>query len=251
VRARQELERLNSIKDDFLSLATHELRTPLTAIQGNVELMLHSLRKATEGEKSEASQRLRLDQQKQLLERTVQQVVRMSKLINQMLDVTRMRGKVFELQMSNNVDIVALTRSVIDQASHDNHAVVLKADEESIKGRMDEMRVEQVLTNLLSNAIKYSPKGTTVTIAVKRDAEKNEAVISVRDQGMGISPEDQQHIFNRFYRAEIRNSAKVEGLGLGLYISYEIVQQHGGSTWLESEPNAGSTFYFSLPLHSA
>ena len=111
----------------------------------------------------------------------------------------------------------------------------------------DEARVEQVLNNLMSNAIKYSSPGKPVVAGVEQ-GQSNEVIVWVRDQGPGIGQEEQAHIFDRFYRSHAYENPGVEGLGLGLYIAHEIVNRHGGRMWLASKPEAGSTFYFSLPL---
>lgn len=250
VRARQELERLDKLKDDFLSLATHELRTPLTAIQGNAEVMLYALRRKIAQIKDEEQEEQGTQQSQTMLERIVQQVGRMSRLIDEMLDVTRIRGKVFELQMREGVDMIALVQRVIEQVPHNSHEVVLEVAGEAIIGNWDEGRIEQVLNNLVSNAIKYSPKNMQVIVTVECAAnDADEVIVSVKDAGLGISKEEQQHIFDRFYRAQNTYGTKIDGLGLGLYIAHEIITQHGGRIWLESEPKAGSTFYFSLPLN--
>jgi two-component system, chemotaxis family, CheB/CheR fusion protein len=106
-----------------------------------------------------------------------------------------------------------------------------------------------VLNNLLENAIKYSSPDKPVTIGIAHPSQPtSEVVVWVRDEGSGIGEEEQAHIFDRFYRVLASESPQIKGLGLGLYISHEIIIHHGGRMWLESKPGAGSTFYFSLPL---
>ncbi|HYC83029.1 MAG TPA: ATP-binding protein, partial [Candidatus Paceibacterota bacterium] len=114
----------------------------------------------------------------------------------------------------------------------------------SVKG--DSKRVSQVLINLLSNAIKYSPYDKRVIVTVQK--KDKEAVVGVKDFGIGIPKQKQSRIFQRYYRAHDRDLAYT-GLGIGLYISYQIVQRHGGRMWVDSEEGKGSTFYFSLPLN--
>src|SRR5204863_8797027 len=111
---------------------------------------------------------------------------------------------------------------------------------------VDERRIEQVLNNLSSNAIKISTPVKPIEVRVEQD--KHEVTIAVRDEGVGISEEQQRHIFERFYHVHDGANASIEGLGLGLYIAHEIVVRHGGRMWLESKPGKGSAFYFSLPL---
>jgi signal transduction histidine kinase len=178
-----------------------------------------------------------------------QQVSKMNHLIAELLDATRMRGNVFELEYSERVDFVALSRRVVEQFSHVDHQVTLKSTQERVVGSADEGRIEQVLKNLIGNALNYSPKDKAVVVTVQGQANPpEEVVISVHDEGQGISQEEQAHLFERFYRAPGQGQAKVEGLGLGLYIAHEIVVQHGGRIWVESQPGQGTTFSISLPL---
>jgi signal transduction histidine kinase len=249
VQARQELEKLDHLKDDFLSFATHELRTPLTAILGNAQILEKLMRRQTGSLNAQEGQRLSLEQELTLLERIRQQVGKMNKLIEELLDATRMRGNVFELEYTERVDFVALTRRVVEQFSHIDHQITLKTPEESLVGTADEGRVEQVLKNLMSNALNYSPKDQPVTVSVEgQTTHPEEVVIAVHDEGQGIPQEEQAHLFERFYRVPGQGQAKVEGLGLGLYIAQQIVVQHGGRLWLQSQPGQGTTFYLSLPL---
>lgn len=120
--------------------------------------------------------------------------------------------------------------------------------EEELVISVDRDRIEQVLYNLISNALKYSPADTQVNVEVKRlqQSEHDEVVVAVHDKGQGISQEDQEHLFERFYRAHHERD-NVEGLGLGLYITQAIVSQHKGRIWVESQLDQGSSFYFTLP----
>ncbi len=247
VQARQEIERLNRVKDEFLSLASHELRTPLTAMMGHAERLLRKLEQvrnhAAQGEQQAS---LNIEQQMQALESIIQQIRRMNRLIDEMRDLTRIRGELLQLNNRGNIDIVALVRRVIEQHGvASGRPIKLESGEERITGTWDEVRVEQVLDNLLSNALKYSPAETPVTVGIER--HDNEIVVRVRDEGPGIQEEQQAHIFDRFYRIE--NNGGQEGLGLGLYIAHEIVRLQGGRLWLESKEGQGSTFFFSLPLN--
>jgi len=168
-----------------------------------------------------------------------------------MMDITRMRAEMFQLENRRHVNIVELVRRVVEQDTNStHHKLNLHTDAQELLVTSDEIRIEQVLNNLLSNALKYSPKGTPVEVDVESrpENEPKEVVVWVRDKGPGISEEEQLHIFDRFYRTHNKKTAKVEGLGLGLYIAHEIIHQHGGHMWLESKPGAGSTFYFALPL---
>jgi signal transduction histidine kinase len=192
-----------------------------------------------------------VDQEVQMLERIIHQARRMDKLVGEMMDITRIRSELFQLEKRQHVNIVELVRRVVEQDPINTlHKLDIHTDAQELLVTCDEIRVEQVMNNLLSNAIKYSPKGTPIEVGIESrpDNEPKEVVVWVRDKGPGINEKEQLNIFDRFYRTHNKKSAKVEGLGLGLYIAHEIIHQHGGHIWLESKPGEGSTFYFSLPL---
>ncbi len=239
VKAREEMEKLNRLKDEFFSLASHELRSPLTSILGNTQMLERYVKRG----EAEAGRENII----RVLDSIIHQVYRLSRFIDEMVDVTRIGAHMFELHNREQVDIVALTRCIIEEYSGINdHPLKLEADAESICGHWDADRLEQVLNNLVSNAIKYSPPGRPVVVGVKQ--QDGEAIVSIKDEGRGISQEDQAHIFERFYRTANGNEKQVEGMGLGLYIAYTIIVQQGGRMWVESESGEGSTFFFSLPL---
>lgn len=250
VKIRQEMERLNRLKDEFIALAGHELRTPLTSIMGNSEFLQRSVGRQLNGAKSEnttEASRGKLEQQQRMLESILHQSGRLNSLINDMLDIARIHGSQLELHNSEQVPLVALVRSVIEnRMTLSQRPITLETNEEAISGSWDEARIEQVLNNLLSNAIKYSPDNTPVIVRIER--KEQEVIVSVHDAGQGISEEQQAHIFDRYYRVRTKENVSVDGLGLGLYIAHEIVALHGGRMWLESTPGEGSAFYFSLPL---
>ena len=250
VQARHELERLDGIKDDFLSLTTHELRTPLTTILGNAQILLRSLKKQARQLSDKDSQRGQFEQWVGNLDRIVYQTNKMNTMIGEMTDVTRLSGNVFELHTTEGVDIVELIQRAIELhrvADENKHPIEFTASTDAAIGTIDAARVEQVLNNLVSNALKYSPAGKPVSVSITYATDTTDLVIvAVHDEGYGISEKEQEHIFDRFYRASSRE--KADGLGLGLYIAHEIVTKQGGRMWLESTPNVGSTFYFSLPL---
>ena len=253
-RARQEMEQLNYLKDDFLSVASHELRTPLTSIQGNAQLLLRKLQRQAPTSHAEAQHSVEgqenSTQEVQILERMIQQVNRLKRLIDEMADITRLHGKVLELKNRENVDIVEVVRRVVESsAAITDHVIRMQTNTETLLGNWDEARLEQVVNNLLSNALKYSPSNTTVQVGIERQA--NEVVIWVRDRGQGMSKEEQAHIFDRFYRVHRNEGTSADGLGLGLYIAHEIITRYGGRMWVESRPGKGSTFYVSLPLAKA
>ena len=245
-QARQELEHLNKLKDEFLSFASHELRTPLTSILGDAQLAQRDL-KRQEAIASTETQAQGIQQAENNLDRIVHQTKRMGRLINEMLDITRIRDDMFELKTSEDLNLVELVRRVVEQMKATaDRSIVLEANEEAIRGTFDADRIEQVLNNLIDNAVKYSPPDKPVEVRIER--QFNEATIRVRDQGPGISKEEQELIFKRFYRAHSEDASETGGLGLGLYIAHKIVTRHGGRLWLESRPGEGSTFYLTLPL---
>ncbi len=247
---RIELERLDTIKDDFLSLTTHELRTPLTTILGNAQILLRSLKKHATQLSDKDGQRGQFEQWVNNLDRIVYQTNKMNTMVGEMTDVTRLSGKVFEIHTTEGVNIVELMQRVIEQHRLDDnnkHSIEFTTSTDTVIGTVDVARVEQVLNNLLSNALKYSPANKPVEVSMNYATDTTDLVIiAVRDEGYGISEEEQEHIFDRFYRASSHERA--DGLGLGLYIAHEIVTQQGGRMWLESTQNEGSTFYFTLPL---
>jgi signal transduction histidine kinase/chemotaxis methyl-accepting protein methylase len=249
--AYQELEQLSGLKDDFLSLASHELRTPLTVISAMAELLCRRLEnQAPSSAPSPVLQHSLLDGLKQMRD----QGNRMATLIRDMLDVSRLHADVFALSDGKRFNLADLVRRVADQQRMlTGRAITLDLEEELLLGSWDEGRIEQVVTNLLTNALKYSPAQGTITLTLKRQrgaSAAGEVLLGVRDQGCGISPEHQAYLFDRFYRVRTGQNESGGGLGLGLYITAEIVKRHGGRIWVESRPGAGSTFWVALPVHT-
>ncbi len=244
------------LKDLFFSVAGHELRTPLTSIRGYAQIMERNLIQLVENEQSPDVVRKIQVKTRRYLENIVHQTDQMNKLISQLMDFTRLQNAQFDLIYQNNINQNDLILRVVEQqrVAHSDSVIITQLSPIPVYGSWDESRIEQVLNNLISNAIKYSPVGSPVVVALESQSGKDspdEVVIWVKDQGQGINPEEQQNVFDRFYRARSSNKRSVEGLGLGLYICHEIVSKHGGRMWLESEPNVGSTFYFSLPLNKS
>ena len=242
VQARRNLEQADALRDDFLSLTTHELRGPLTTMKGNAQLLQRMVQRRQNGQPEDPD----LQQEVAMTRQIVHQTERMNRLIGEMFDVARLRNQAFELHQVENVDLVALVRHMVETYTVPNREIRLDADGQKALGRYDPDRIEQVLQNLLSNAIKYSPPEKPVLVTVQ--LHENEVVIAVKDEGEGIAEDDLAHIFDRFYRTEHSRNGKVEGLGLGLYIAYGIVEQQGGHMWCESQPGKGSTFFCSFPL---
>jgi len=241
-RARDEIQRLLHLRDEFISVAGHELKTPLTPMSIQTQLLVRTMRTSPEVVKTE---RIR-----PYLEMCNRQIATMVRLIETLLDVSRLRLGTFTLKAEPGVDLGEVTREVVSRLRPQWEAagmpVVLSIDAPAPRGPWDRVRLEQVVSNLLSNAIKFGG-GHPIEVAVSRDARRARLLVS--DHGIGISVEDQERIFNRFERASSIKS--FGGLGLGLYITRQIVTAHGGTIHVESQPGAGATFIVELPLEGA
>ncbi len=229
----------NRLKDEFLGIASHELKTPMTTIQGYVQV----LRRRASQENMDKAALIRV------VDTINDQTRRMNRLVDELLDISRIEAGRLEIHREV-VDLEQLLIQVVEQQqmTNDQVAIHLRVGENAthLKVVGDEARLQQVALNLLSNALKYSPEGGSVSVGLQR--EDNAAVVSVRDQGVGISEEEQAHLFERFFRTEGARQSGVSGLGLGLYIASSIVMQHGGRMWVASQPGQGSAFFFSVPL---
>ncbi|MDD1966488.1 ATP-binding protein [Pseudomonas sp. NPDC090203] len=233
-----ELEHAIRMRDDFMSIVSHEVRTPLNGLI--LETQLRKLHLA----KDNASA-FTMDKLKAMVERDERQIQSLIRLIEDMLDVSRIRtGKLSIRTTAFDLSelVVNLLESYGAQIAAAESVVTLHASEPVI-GVWDEFRLEQVVANLLTNALRY---GAHKPIEVRVYCEGNEARVEIRDQGIGISPENQKRIFQQFER--VSASHVVAGLGLGLFISDQIVAAHGGSITVESEEGKGSMFRISLPL---
>jgi PAS domain S-box-containing protein len=221
-------------KNDFIGMVSHELKTPLTSLTALVQVLNAKLKNTEDPFVPGA------------LEKANAQVKRMSTMINGFLNISRLEsGKI--LIEKTHFDIEQLVQEIADEmrVTVTTHTLSLTLCQ-SIDIYADRDKINSVISNLISNAVKYSPKGTTIQVSCAVNAE--EVIVSVSDEGIGIKPSDANKIFNRYYRVESSNTRHISGFGIGLYLSAEIVERHGGKIWLESEPEKGSTFYFSLPL---
>lgn len=236
ITERKELEKR---KDEFISLASHELKTPVTTLKGFAQLLLRRLKKQGGDTQS-------LDS----LDKMVAQLDKQTLLINDLLDISRIQaGKlVFREEYFDLAGLVKETVENLDETFPSHRLLIASSTPAPIYGDRD--RIGQVLINLLTNAVKYSPLADKVLIALK--CADNQARVSVQDFGLGISSDQQQQVFERFYQvASGGKNRNLTGLGIGLYISKEIVQRHQGRIWVESTFGQGSTFYFTLPLASS
>lgn len=224
-------------REDFLSVAAHELKTPLTSILGYTQLL--RARAQVEGGIAERDQ--------VAVSVIHEQAERLHRLIESMLDLSRLQAGQFEIKPAA-MDLVTLTRRVVDQMQPtlEQHTVTFHCQDDSLLILGDEGRLDEVVYNLIQNAIKYSPQGGPVTVTLER--EGTSARLAVSDHGIGIPAAVQSRIFERFYRAWNANPVQVSGLGIGLFVVKEIVTRHGGAVEVESAEGKGSTFIVRLLL---
>jgi two-component system, LuxR family, sensor kinase FixL len=229
-KAREEVRE----RDEFLSIASHELRTPVTALQLQLQLLQRAAQRSLE-ELPKA-----LEGKVDTLER---QTRRIALLVNELLDVSRMRLGKLELRYED-LDLAEVGREAVAHLGDEiaRSGSPLRVDLRSAPGRWDRMRLEQVMTNLLVNAAKFG-KGRPIALAIA--ADETHARIRVSDQGIGIPVEHQTRVFERFERAV--PAQHFGGLGLGLYIVRQIVEAHGGAILVESTPGDGATFTVEIP----
>jgi PAS domain S-box-containing protein len=231
ITERRQIERQ---KDDFIGIASHELKTPVTSIRLYGEI----LRKHYRGSKDKTAA--------DLVERMHSQLMRLNALVASFVNVYNLQTGKMKLKKSRFF-LKDLVRETVGnfQYTINTHTIQQKG---LFRGKVfaDKRRINQVLVNLISNAIKYSPRGKKVVVTITQ--KNDEALVSVKDFGMGIPAEEQEKIFDRFFRVRGSREKNIPGLGLGLYISDQIVKQHHGRLWAKSVQGKGSTFYFTLPL---
>ena len=234
-QARAEIERLLALQSEFVAIASHELRGPLTVMKGRAQMLSRMLNNQNNGTRSAQDMVAGFDNQ----------INRMAALIDEIGDVTRLRTGQFVLNVQPEVDVVALVRRIVSeyQESGTSHPIHFETTSNRVTIQADVARLTQVVGNLIDNAAKYSEPDAP--IAVRMDTDMDDVRITIQDSGVGIAPEQQAHIFDRFYRVSTGQHAS--GLGLGLYISNQIIQQHRGRMSLESTPGVGSAFTISLP----
>ena len=230
----EDQKQIERKKDEFLSIASHELKTPLTSIRAYVQLLDRNLKSSE------------LNHNKKYVEKAQSQITKLTDLIAQLLDVSKIEnGNVkLNIQPFNVKHLIENSCDIINQIHEDSIITILGNDDE-LEIYADESRIEQVLINYLTNAFKYSPDNKHIT--VKRENTGNELIIRVKDNGIGIPIDKQNRIFGKFYRVE-ESSFKFQGLGMGLYISAEIIKKHQGKFGVTSSYGKGSEFHFSIPI---
>ena len=240
-----EQKALQRERNEFVSTASHEMRTPVAAVEGYLSM-------ATNPKLAQIDARA-----KDYIEKAHQASLHLGKLFQDLLSVTKLEDR----RLQDNITVFSLTdllRTTVDnmallaqakglvltlateQASHERAVLTPLAEVEA-----DKDRIQEVISNLIDNAIKYTPQGS---ITAKLTTDENNAIVSVTDTGIGISPEDQKHLFEKFYRVNSSMTREIGGTGLGLYISRNLIEHYGGKLYVESTPSKGSTFSFTLPL---
>jgi len=222
---------LEKRKDDFISIASHELKTPVTTLKASLQMLYKMKDNPTE-------------KFPRLLEQSLRSMHKISTLIEELLNVNRIKEA--ELPLHKSVFTISeLLNGSCNHISLTGKHDLMIAGDKGLKAYADERAIDQVVVNLVNNAVKYAPESRNIYLIVERSGDM--AKISVRDNGPGIPPDKLAYLFNRYYQV---NSAGYlsSGLGLGLYISSEIVKRHGGEMGVESELGKGSTFWFTLPL---
>lgn len=227
------------LRDDFLSVAAHELRTPITGLRGFAQILLRRLtRRGT----------VDMDQALAAVERIDRQAGKLADLVSRLLDVSRIEDGGLALDV-RTIDLVALVAdaAAMAQARTDAHVITVRLPARAL-ANVDPIRLEQVLANLLDNAIKYSPNGGPIDVELAHTGDVAVRIV-VADRGLGVPREHRAHIFDRFYQAHA--DRQISGIGLGLHISRQIVELHGGRLHAEFPVEGGTRFVVSLPTQPA
>ncbi|WP_316850508.1 sensor histidine kinase [Pedobacter agri] len=228
-----EMRASENRKDDFLSVSSHELKTPLTTIKGYNQTILRLLPK-------DINPKVPM-----MVTKSGKQIDRLQHIITSLLEMSRIQTGKLVLD-ADDINLNLLISEMLEEIKdvHQNHKLTFHGNiDNTIPG--DESQIAQVLQNLITNAIKYSPDGKEIKIILSEVSDY--VKVSITDYGLGISQEDQKKIFDRFFR--VSNIQKhFPGMGIGLYISAQIIKQHGGTLWVDSEPGKGATFSFTLPI---
>ena len=245
------LREANRRMDEFLGIVSHELRTPLTTIKGNVQLARLRLRTSLREVPANMDVlRSMLEEVQMMLERAERQTNVQNRMVSDLLDISRLQADKLELRLVP-CDLAPIVLEMVeDQRSTTlKRAIYLEMPEgDTVPVIADPERIGQVINNYLTNALKYSQEGRPVDVQLKK--EENMVRVSVRDEGPGLTPEEQVQVWDRFYQVEgiKRQRGSSVGLGLGLNICRAIIEQHQGEVGVESTKGEGSTFWFTLPL---
>lgn len=227
-------KQLEHQKDEFMGIASHELKTPVTSLKAYAQVLKSRFEK--KGEQDSA----------QMLSKMDSQINKLTSLIQDLLDVTKIEGGRLQFH-EESFDFDQFVSEVVEevQRTTQKHKIVIQGSTHK-KVILDKDRIGQVIINFLTNAIKYSPHSKKIEVKIK--SKKDILTLSVKDRGVGIPDAELPFVFNRFFRVNSPTHSTVPGIGLGLYISAEIIKRQQGEIWAESNEGKGSTFYFSLPV---
>ncbi len=234
-KVNKKLRELGRQKDEFMAIASHELKTPVTSIKLYTQLLHQKFKKINDTKSAESVAKMDM------------QLNKLISLINDLLDVTKIEEGKLQFNM-DRFDLNELVGEIVEQMQLTTKHKIVKELEPIGEVYADRERIGQVLTNFISNAVKYSPEANKVVVRTAKD--RNNIIASVQDFGMGLAPSEQKKVFERFNRAGQEGPGGLPGLGLGLYISREIIMRHEGKIWMESTKRKGSTFHFSIPISS-
>lgn len=232
----EERQRLDKAKSEFLSITSHELRTPITPLKAQLQMLQQEFFGPL------------TPKQRESIDIVIRNADRLDHIIEDFLEVSRLEAArlKFSFRLTNLTDTIQETVRLMQAFADEKHIHITAEVSEMPIIELDPDRVSQVLRNLLHNSVKFSPDNSTIT--VKAELKKDHILFSVRDQGVGLTPEDQIRIFEPFYQVEKTMNREHGGTGLGLTICRGIIESQRGKIWVESRLHVGSTFHFTLPL---
>lgn len=236
-KANDKLKELDEAKDEFISMASHQLRTPLTSMKGYVSMVL-------DGDTGKIS-----EEQRSMLQQAFDSSQRMVFLIADLLNVSRLKtGKfVIENVPTNLADVVeSEVHQIKESATQRGLELSYSKPSEFPTLMFDETKLRQVMMNFIDNAMYYTPRGGKISVEIKKSDKSID--FTVTDTGLGVKPEDQRHLFTKFYRAQNARKMRPDGTGLGLYMAQKVVVAQGGAIIFNSKLGEGSTFGFTFPL---
>ena len=228
-----ERKKMEQLKDEFISMVSHELKTPLTVIIGALSTAM--------------DERVPAEEARELLNDAVTHAGILANLVDNLLELSRQQSGRLVIQ-TQPTDVREVTKNVLQKLKNKSsiHQLVDNIPRTLPPASAESIRVERIIYNLVDNAIKYSPNGGKVKVSARQDEDY--LVVSVSDQGPGISPDDQAKLFQSFERLGAAVKGSIQGTGLGLRVCLILVEAHGGKIWVESEKGKGSTFLFTLPV---